>query len=118
MLLAISWLVWSRSEAQDAATISDIRCVIVGMQLSAVANSPQQTQGIVLTWYYIGRLDGRVPKLDIESLLIGETSRMTSPEYSSETKRCLAALAEKGQQVTQIGKNLMEQEKKASGQSK
>ena len=118
MLLAVSGLVSSGSEAQDAATIADIRCVIIGMQLSAVTNSPQQTQGIVLTWYYIGRLDGRMPKLDIESLLIEETSRMTSSDYSSETKRCGAALAAKGQQVNKIGKDLIEREKKTSGQSK
>lgn len=100
-----------RAEAQDAATIADIRCVIVGMQLSGMV-SPQQSSGILLTWYYIGRLDGRAPKLEIEALLIAEANKMTSSDYASETKRCGAGLTERGQQVTQVGKDLIERGKK------
>jgi hypothetical protein len=118
-LLTVAFgLVPMRVEAQDATTIADIRCVIVGMELAGVANSAQQPQGIVLTWYYIGRLEGRVPKLDIESLLIEETSGMANSDYASEAKRCSAELAEMGRHVTQIGKDLIEREKKRSGQSK
>jgi hypothetical protein len=99
--------------AQDAVTIADIRCVIVGMQLSGMANSPQQPRGILLTLYYIGRLDGRSPKLDIEHLIIEETRRMADADYASEEKRCGAGLTEKGQQITEIGKHLVESGKKA-----
>jgi hypothetical protein len=116
VLLAVLGLVSARAEAQDAATIADIRCVVVGMQLSGMANSPQQSRGIVLTWYYIGRLDGRMPKLDIEDLLIKETSKMTASDYASEARRCGASLAEKGQKVTQIGQDLIERGKKIPGQ--
>jgi hypothetical protein len=112
VLLAAVALGSVRTEAQDAATIADIRCVIVGMQLSGMANSPQQSSGILLTWYYIGRLDGRAPKLEIESLLIAEANKMSSSDYASEAKRCGAGLTERGQQVTQVGKDLIERGKK------
>ena len=118
VLLVFLLLPAVNAQAQDAATIADIRCVIVGMQLAGVANSAQQPQGIVLTWYYIGRLEGRVPKLDIEKLLIEETGSMTSSDYALEIKRCGAELAEKGRQVTQIGKDLIEREQAKSAKSK
>jgi hypothetical protein len=63
---------------------------------------------IFLTWYYMGRLDGRAPKLDLENMLIEEIKKMTSADYAAEAERCGASLKTRGQQVTQIGKNLME----------
>ena len=66
-----------------------------------------------MTLYYIGRLDGRRPQLDIEHLLIEETRKMADADYASEEKRCGTRLAEKGQQITEIGKHLVESGKKA-----
>ncbi len=98
--------------AQEVVNIADIRCVVVGMKLVGAANSPDQSRGFLLTLYYIGRLDGRSPKLDIEHLLIEETRKMTDADYASEERRCGARLAEKGQQITEIGKHLVESGKK------
>ena len=102
------------AEAEDAATIADVRCVVVGMKM---ASSPQQTQGIVLTWYYIGRLEGRVPVLNLENLLIAEIDRMTGADLTAEGRRCVTALADKGLEVAQIGKDLLEREKKTAAQA-
>jgi hypothetical protein len=38
---------------------------------------------------------------------------MADADYASEEKRCGAGLAEKGQQITEIGKHLVESGKKA-----
>jgi hypothetical protein len=38
---------------------------------------------------------------------------MADADYSSEEKRCGSALAEKGLQITEIGKHLVESGKKA-----
>jgi hypothetical protein len=111
ILLAVLGLPPMRADAQDAVTIADIRCVVVGMQLSGMVNSALQPRGILLTLYYIGRLDGRVPKLDIESLLIEETGKMESADYASEGRRCEAGLTEKGQQIIELGKHLIERGK-------
>jgi hypothetical protein len=101
-----------RIGAQEAVNIADVRCVAVGMKLASAANSADQSRGFLLTLYYLGRLDGRVPKLDIENLLIAEGSKMTSSDDTSEARRCGARLAEKGEQITKIGKDLIEREKK------
>jgi hypothetical protein len=62
----------------------------------------------MLAFYYIGRLDGRAPKLDIEGLMAQEIRRMTPADYDSEAKRCGNGLAEKGREITEIGKRLAE----------
>ena len=113
LLVTVLGLASMRAEAQEAVNIADIRCVVVGMKLSGMVNSPEQSRGILLTWYYLGRLDGRVPQLDIESLLIKEGGKMTSADYAVEANRCGTSLEEMGQKITQIGKNLIEREKKA-----
>ena len=111
-LMAILGLVSMPTGAQETVNIADIRCVVAGVKLSTAANSADQSRGFLLTLYYIGRLDGRAPKLDIENLLIAESSKMTSADDASEAKRCGAALAQKGGQITKIGKDLIESEKK------
>jgi hypothetical protein len=103
--------------AQQAVNIADIRCVVVGMKMAGATNSPDQSRGFLLTLYYIGRLDGRRPQLDIEHLLIEETHKMANADYVSEEKRCGEGLAAKGQQITEIGKHLIETGKKTPGRS-
>jgi hypothetical protein len=112
MLVATLGLASMRIGAQETVNIADIRCVAVGMKLAGAANSSDQSRGFLLTLYYIGRLDGRVPKLDIENLLIVESSKMSSSDDASEAKRCGAGLVVKGEQITKIGKDLIEREKK------
>lgn len=112
MLVAILGLASMPIGAQEAVNIADIRCVVVGMKLTGAPNSPEQSRGFLLTLYYIGRLDGRSPKLDIEHLIIEETRRMADADYVSEEKRCGGALVVKGQQITEIGKHLVESGKK------
>ena len=112
ILVATVGLASVRIGAQESVNIADVRCVAVGMKLAGAANSADQSRGFLLTLYYLGRLDGRVPKLDIENLLIAEGSKMTSSDDASEAKRCGARLAVKGEQITKIGKDLIEREKK------
>jgi hypothetical protein len=105
-------------QAQDAATIADVRCVIVGISFAGMPDPSRQAAGTMLSLYYIGRLNGRAPKLNIEDLLIKEISTMTSSDYDSEAKRCGARLTEKGQEITRIGKNISERDQKPSSSAK
>jgi len=106
-----------RAESQDAETIADVRCVVVGIKIGGAINSPQQSAGAMLALYYIGRLEGRVPKPDIEGLILSESSSMTTAEYTSEAKRCAAGLAGKAQQIAEIGKIMIEREQKTLGKA-
>ncbi len=105
----------AQAPAQDAETIADVRCLIVGMKFAGMAEPTQHSAGMMLSMYYIGRLDGRVPKLDIEELMIKEISTMTTSDYGSEAKRCGAGLTDKGQEITRIGKDMVERGQKMLG---
>lgn len=113
ILMSIMGLASMPLGAQEAVNVADIRCVVVGMKLTGAPSSPDQSRGFLLTLYYIGRLDGRSPKLDIERMIIEETRKMADADYASEARRCGGALVEKGQQITEIGKHLVETGKQA-----
>src|SRR5690348_7528152 len=116
MLVAILSLLSTEARAQDAETIADVRCVIVGVLLVQKADPTQRSAGSMLSMYYIGRLDGRVPKLDLEELIIKEGSTMTNSDFSAEAKRCGATLSARGQEITQIGKDIVERGRKVPGE--
>lgn len=97
-----------QASAQDVETIADVRCLVVGFKLAENVDAALRSAGMMLSIYYIGRLDGRVPSLDIEDLLIKEVTTMTPTDYGSEAKRCGASLADKGQEITRIGKDMIE----------
>jgi hypothetical protein len=107
----------AQARAQDAETIADVRCFIAGVLIVARTSDPtQRSAGMMLSLYYIGRLDGRVPKLDLEELVIKEVSTMTTFDFSSEAKRCGASLTDRGQEITQIGNDMVERGKNMSSE--
>ena len=89
-------------------SIDDIQCVVVGMRIAGARNASQQSAGTMLALYYIGRLDGRDPKLDLESALAKEVVKMTPAELREAATRCGARLTEKGQELTKIGQDMLE----------
>ena len=97
----------SRGLADDRSLMADVHCVIVGMQLAEASPSVQQSRGVLMAIYYLGRLDGQSKGADIEGLIVAEAGKMTSADYASETKRCDAGLTEKGLQITQLGQDLI-----------
>jgi hypothetical protein len=106
-LVSILALASLNSRAQDAQTIEDIRCVVIGMKIAGAAAYAQQSRGVFMTLYYIGRLDGRAVKVNVERLIVDEANKMTDANYASDEKRCEAGLTEKGLQITKIGRDLL-----------
>ena len=95
--------------AQDADTIADVRCVAVGIRSAALPDSRQKSTGLLMALYFIGRLDGRDPKLDLETLLSEQLSKMTAADFAAEATRCGSSLATKGAQITKLGQDLLKQ---------
>ncbi len=117
-VLTVALLSFSmQTQAQDADTIADVRCVVVGIRFSELTDPKLKSAGTMLTMYFVGRIEGRAPKLDIEELLVNEVVKMTSADYGSEAKRCGGSLALKGQDMTKIGNDLLERAKKMQDQA-
>jgi hypothetical protein len=97
-----------QAKAQTPARLpppEDIRCVIVAMQLSVSNDPAQRTAGNMLAMYYVGRLDQYSEKV-LEDAVFKELPAMTPELFKFEAGRCGGILIEKGQVLTQIGKNI------------
>jgi hypothetical protein len=58
-ILALALL--SVAHPQDVETVADVRCVVVGMQMSRSFDATQHASGAMVVMYYLGRLDRVVP---------------------------------------------------------
>jgi hypothetical protein len=108
-MMAIFMMCSLTVQAQDAQTIADVRCIVVGAKLAGLPDSSHRTVGTMLILYYIGRIDGRQPKLDIRHLIAQEVGKLDSQLLVHESERCQNALAAKGRQIELIGKSMVNQ---------
>lgn len=89
---------------QDSETIADIQCVVVGASFSTSSDKNQKAAGEVLLAYFLGRIRGRQPKIDLEPLLEKEAKKMDASNRDIVARRCSAELAAQGEQMSRIGK--------------
>jgi hypothetical protein len=105
LLIAFSMLCGTAHSA-NTESVADARCIVVAMNMSKELGPAQQSAAMMTLLYYLGRLDGRGSKLDIENLIEKEAVKMTAAELRAEAVRCGAALTEKGQEIQKIGRDL------------
>jgi hypothetical protein len=103
LLLSASF---STAYAAEAPSSADVRCLIVGSRLSTSSDANQRNAGNMLAIYSMGRLAQFSPK-EIEDAMFNEALAMTPTDFQSDTARCGKILVEKGQEMTQIGNNLV-----------
>jgi hypothetical protein len=90
----------------EERTRSDLRCILALTQLAKMDKPEFQQAGMMASLYYIGRLDGRVPDLDLEGALEREFKAMTPPEYGPLLQSCGATMQGRGAKISEIGANL------------
>jgi hypothetical protein len=118
LLLACSYV----SQAQDVETTRNVRCLIVGAQLSKSPDASQRSFGIMEVMYYFGRLDQAHHDLDLERLIAGEALTMNAAELATQATTCSSILAEKGRSLERIAGSLVlrdqQQKQQQSSRSK
>jgi hypothetical protein len=102
-ILALALL--SVAHPQDVETVADVRCVVVGMQMSRSFDATQHASGTMVVMYYLGRLDRVVPGPNLEALIVNEASQMSTAGFQTEAARCGKLLIDKGQLLERIGNN-------------
>ncbi len=108
LVLLVMSTVFGSARAADQGTMSDIRCIAVAMKMSAREGSAQQASATMITLYYLGRLDGRRPELNVEGLIAKVAANMSAAELRSDAPRCGRVLVEKGREIQSIGLSLMD----------
>jgi TonB family protein len=96
----------STAHAQDIPPSSDIRCLIVGMQMSTMTDTPRRTAGNMVVLYYFGRLDPFPPKV-IEDAIAKQAINWTQTDLNTEGDRCGKEMNDKAQSMTEIGNILV-----------
>ena len=74
----------------NASTRADVRCVVALSRAAgeAGAESPEISRLRTVTFYYIGRIDGRTPKLDLGAAFEREGRQMSHADYLRLPQLC------------------------------
>ena len=108
--LAVAFLAASLSAGNPALAdpvTDDVRCFVLTLQMMQSQNSTEMMAGMMAHSYYLGRIDGRVPDLDLEERVIAELPNMTKPDFfRAEAMRCGQEMAARGQAEKAIGEDL------------
>jgi hypothetical protein len=103
--LAACAAAFSARAADDPAS-SDIRCLAVAATLASNADPKIQNAGVMASLYYLGKVDGRTPNLDLENRLKQELLQLQPQDLQADAVRCGAELARRGKAVSDIGARL------------
>lgn len=109
-LLAVSLLGAGPAAADTKSTAAasiagDVHCVVIGLILFRSTDTTAQTAGLIMTYYYLGRLDGRTPKPDLEHLISVEAKKMTPADMQADQARCGTELDAKSRALQLIGQH-------------
>jgi hypothetical protein len=72
----------------DPATRADVRCVVAISNEAGLADDSQINHLAILAYYFIGRLDGRTPGLNLQKAFEQEAHQMTDSEYMRLRQSC------------------------------
>jgi hypothetical protein len=95
------------ASAQDAETIADLRCLIIGFKFAGSPTESLKQAGLIETLYYLGRIDARNPNIDLENQVANVLAKMTESDVKAESRRCGAVLSQRGEALQQLGKNII-----------
>jgi hypothetical protein len=112
ILAGVLTLMSAQARSQGGDTTADVRCVVAGIKYLGLPNSAQHSAGMMLVLYYLGRLDGHMPKLEVEDLIVKESARMAAADFDPEAKRCGDGITVRGQLIGQMGKEMIERAQK------
>lgn len=90
--------------AEDNAR--DMRCLILATHLSTSDKPEQKTAGQMAAQYYLGRIDGRSPNVNLETLLREQASSMKPEERQSILSACGNEIMARSKQVQEIGQRV------------
>ena len=105
----VAALAATEARAAEDATSSDMRCMIALAAAAQIADDQVKPAMIAGVIYYLGRLDGRTPKLDLGARADAERKGMDANTLNEETARCGAALIARSKTVAEIGQKLRQQ---------
>lgn len=92
-------------------TDADMRCAALGLYLVGAtgADSRQQQGAMMIATYYLGRIQGRTPDINLEETFRQMGATLTPAQLEAERGRCGAEFATFGRTMIEMGQNLQAQ---------
>lgn len=89
--------------AQSIPETQDIRCVVISIRMLGSGNDTEKSAALVAVMYFLGKLDGRSPGLDLEKAIISQVDAMKPDDAKAEAVRCGTEMQERGKSLETIG---------------
>ncbi len=88
----------------------DLHCYMVSMQMQQSPDAQTKNAGLLSSFYWEGRLDGRNPKLDLKKRIVAETAALTDAgTFKAEARRCAAEMQARAARTMAVGQDLQTQ---------
>jgi hypothetical protein len=96
----------SAARAADDENAADVRCVVIAFGLTQSPDPQVKAFAAGASLYFVGRVRGRAPNLDLEAAIVKQVSAMTPQLMRGETQRCSGVLQEEGGKLRTIGEDM------------
>ena len=103
--LALAPWVAAAATPMDEVTRKDVHCLIAVGQLVKSDDPKLRDAGRLAGQYFLGRIDGRAPALDLEAAVAAEIAAATAEQKALFTY-CGELMRKRGQEVEAIGNRL------------
>jgi hypothetical protein len=100
--LVILSALWTSAALADE-TNDAIKCLAVSLKASNSSNPDDESIGMLSTMYWLGKLDGVTPKVDLEKEMQSGAFDMKPEDEKVEEARCASSLRERGPLLTHLG---------------
>lgn len=94
------------AQAQNAdALAADTRCAMLGLSMAGAANATdeQRQAGAMLSLYFVGKMYGASPGIDLRAAINQQASSLTPELMQSESRRCGEEFRTLGQTLSSLG---------------
>jgi hypothetical protein len=108
-LLGMSALLTATPAMADP-TADDLNCFVVSLQAMQSQDVTVRASGWAGQLYFLGKLNGRTPTLDLENRVLAEVPKMIGATLQAETKRCGAEMTARGRFEAAMGQDMMGQD--------
>ena len=99
----------SQARAQEtAATTGDLNCAVVGFVLAASEDKDEQQAGLMLAFYYFGRLSAVGGGFNLETRLKEVAQGFTDEAFGAQAQRCGDEFAQVGDSMKRVGEAMDE----------
>lgn len=94
------------SAGVDEANFTDAQCLLAMGRIAASDHPATRSAALTAVQYFLGRIDGRSPAVDLAALLKKAAETMKPEDLQPTLQRCGPLFQQRGQALEAIGQSL------------